>query len=237
MSDEITIIYNIKKLRETPSIPTMYSSKYVSNTIKNKDPNLLNPRYYNSELISMRKQINNDLNRDSYNVKIFGSIFVEHNRSKCKIIYENKEYELDQDFLIKNISSDFLTIKLKGIQNITDMSYIFWKCSYLYSLPDINNWNTKNITNMKDLFRLCSLLKSLPDISSWDISNVTDISSMFYGCSSLISLQDISEWNTENVENMKDIFYGCVSLKSLPNLSSWNTSKVIYMSYMFYGCE
>ena len=154
MSDEITIIYNIKKLREFPSIPIMYSSKYVNNSIKNKDPNLYNPKYYNSELIAMRKQINNNLNRD-YNVKIFGSIFVEHNRDKCKIIYENKEYDLEQDFLIKNISSDYLTIKLKGIKNITDMSFMFWKCSYLYSLPDIHKWNTKYIINMKDLFRLC----------------------------------------------------------------------------------
>ena len=191
MNDEITIIYNIKKLREFPSIPIMYSSKYVSNTLKNKDPNLLNPKYYNSELIAMRKQINNDLNRDNYRVKIFGSIFVEHNISKCHIIYENKKYDLDQDFVIKNISSDFLTIKLRGINQIVDMSYIFWKCSYLHSLPDINKWNTKNIISMKDSFRLCSSLKSLPDLSNWDLSKVTDISGMFYGCSSLISLPDM----------------------------------------------
>ena len=36
MIDEITIIYNIKKLREFPSIPIMYSSKYVTNSIKKK---------------------------------------------------------------------------------------------------------------------------------------------------------------------------------------------------------
>ena len=194
MNDEITIIYKI------------YSSKYVTNQIKKKDPNLYNPKYYNSELIAMRKQINNDLNRDTYRVRVFGNIFVEHNSANCKIIYENKMYDLDQDFTIKNIFSDFLTIKLRGISKIIDMSYLFWKCSYLYSLPDINKWDTKNITNMKDLFRLCTSLQSLPDLSNWDISKVTDISGMFYGCSSLISLPDISDWNTENVENMKDIF-------------------------------
>ena len=32
------------------------------------------------------------------------------------------------------------------------MSYIFYKCESLSSLPDISKWNTNNVTNMLDMF-------------------------------------------------------------------------------------
>ena len=101
MNDEITIIYNIKKLREFPSIPIMYSSKYVSNIIKNKDPNLLNPRYYNSELIKMRKQINQDLNRDSYTVKILVVFSLNITEINIKLYMKIKNITSNKTLLLK----------------------------------------------------------------------------------------------------------------------------------------
>ena len=58
-----------------------------------------------------------------------------------------------------------LEIKLKGITNVIDMSYMFCKCLSLQSLPDISKWNTSNITDMYDMFDGCKLLKALPDFS------------------------------------------------------------------------
>ena len=43
-------------------------------------------------------------------------------------------------------------IKLKGIKNITDMSYMFYECSKLSSLPDISKWNTSNVKDMSYIF-------------------------------------------------------------------------------------
>jgi len=59
------------------------------------------------------------------------------------------------------------------------------------------------------MFYGCSSLSSLPDISKWNTNNVTNMSSKFYGCSSLSSLPDISKWNTNNVANMINMFKGC----------------------------
>ena len=60
---------------------------------------------------------------------------------------------------------------------------------------------------MSYMFYGCSSLSSLPDISKWNFNNVIDMSYMFYGCSSLSSLPDISKWNTNNVTDMSYIFF------------------------------
>jgi len=41
------------------------------------------------------------------------------------------------------------------------------------SLPDISRWNINNVTNMSCLFLKCSLLQSLPDISKSNINNIS----------------------------------------------------------------
>ena len=48
------------------------------------------------------------------------------------------------------------------------MSYLFFGCSSLKSLPDISKWNINNVTDMHALFTKCSSLSSLPDISKWN---------------------------------------------------------------------
>ena len=121
-------------------------------------------------------------------INIFGSIFVENNKTICKMIIDNKEYEIAQRYNIKNYKDNILKIKLKGIDNITDMSFMFNRCSSLLSLPDISKWNTENVTDMSFMFNKCISLLSLPDISNWNTNNVINMSNIFYGCSSLLSL-------------------------------------------------
>ena len=58
-------------------------------------------------------------------IEIFGPEFVKNNKEKCKIRIEEKEYELMEEFNIKNckeIKKDKLEITLLGIKNITNMS-------------------------------------------------------------------------------------------------------------------
>ena len=148
--------------------------------------------------------------KDYGKVRIFGKNFVKRNKDKCKIIYNNKEYELTEYF--NDIDEDFnseIKIKLKGINNISNMSCMFYECKSLSSLPDISKWNTSNVTYMSRMFDGCNSLSSLPDISKWNTSNVTKMSLMFDGCSSLSSLPNISKWNTSHVEDMLGMFSGC----------------------------
>ena len=81
------------------------------------------------------------------------------------------------------------------MNNIIDMSYMFWSCNSLFSLTNDNRVNPYFkiiIINMSKMFSGCSSLISLPDISIWNTSNVVYMDNMFSGCSSLISLPDLS---------------------------------------------
>ena len=77
---------------------------------------------------------------ESKKIQIFGETFVENNKNNCKIIYNGNEYNLNAFFDTDKISMDeekILKIKLKGINNITDMSYLFDNCKSLFSLHDL----------------------------------------------------------------------------------------------------
>ena len=158
-------------------------------------------------------------------IKLFGKNFATSNKQYCKIKINNEEKELIDCFdkeIIGNIpikkenklnneqSVDFIEIKLTGINNISNLSCMFYGCDTLIEIPDLQKLNTLNITN---------------------------IDFMFYECESLISLSNISNWNTSNITNMNSIFYGCKSLEKLPDISKWNISKVKYMSYLFFKCQ
>ena len=188
---------------------------------------------------------------------------MEKYKDLCRIIYNNKEYDLTETFNCENIKDNILKIKLKGINNATDLSWMFEGCSQLsklsnfadwdtsyvldmsclfryckfLELPDISNWNTSNVGNMGYMFSQCSSLQSLPDISNWNTSKVENMGFMFSECPSLKSLPDISNWNTSNVGNMQRMFYKCSSLQSLPDISKWNTSNVLCTESMFKDCR
>ena len=87
-------------------------------------------------------------------IKLFGSEFVNIYKEKCNIIYNDKEMELKEYFDLENYDKNkhLLTLKLKGINNITDASGMFFECSSLLSLPDIHKWDTSNITLMNHMF-------------------------------------------------------------------------------------
>ena len=180
-----------------------------------------------------------NIDEESDKIKIFDKQFINNNINNCKLICENKEYDLIDEFDITKINKDKdkLELKLKGINKINNMECMFYECNSLEYLPDINKWNTNKITNMSFLFYGCSSLKSLPDISKWDTSNVIKINSMFSDCILLESLPDISIWNTKKIIQMNHLFYNCLSLKSLPDISKWNTDNVITMQNMFTFCQ
>ena len=181
------------------------------------------------------------INKKYKGIRIFDRTFVSNNKMKCKMVINDKEYDMSDYIKYTkyniNKNNDLLTITLIGINNINDASCMFGGCSSLQSLSDISKWDTKNVNNMRCMFSGCISLQSLPDISKWDTKNVTNMYYMFYKCSSLISLPDISKWDTKNVTSAYGMFGGCSSLKSLPDISKWDIKNITNMHGMFWGCN
>ena len=111
----------------------------------------------NNEII-----IRYNIKENENEIKIFDLDFIINNKNKCTIIYEEKEYELQEYFEIK---TEELVLKLLDINNITDISKMFYECEYLQSIPDISKWNTNNVINISYMFSYCKTIESLPDIS------------------------------------------------------------------------
>jgi len=86
-----------------------------------------------------------NIKRDEDNIQIFGKKFVENNKNICKMVIEDEEYEITSKYNVKKNNENKLNIKLKGINNVTNMSEMFYGCSSLSSFPDISKWNTNNI--------------------------------------------------------------------------------------------
>ena len=120
----------------------------------------------------------NKKNEDEDKIYIFGYDFVKNNINKCKMIIDNMEYEIREKYNIKNYKYNRLNIKLKGIDKISNMSYMFYRCSSLSSLPDISKWNTNNVTEMSFIFDGCSSLSSLSDILKWNTNNAIYMNNM-----------------------------------------------------------
>ena len=158
-----------------------YMNKYIENEINNiKDKykygyninqllnikekkiqdKILNFKNNNNVINKQNEDITDEIiykpNKDG-GVKIFGKTFVKNNKQNCKIIYNNKEYEIKEyinDIDKEYNNKDEIKIKLKGITKITKMKSMFNSCYSLFSLPDISKWNTSNVTNMKYIFNI-----------------------------------------------------------------------------------
>ena len=140
----------------------------------------------------IKNNIKNQLGEEMSKNKLFGERFVRNNKNNCKIVINGKEKELVSFYDIERLEqNEILEIKLKGINNVKDMSYMICGCLSLLYLPDISKWKTDNITALTCLFIGCISLIELPDISKWNTNNVTDMYCIFDGCSSLTVLTDI----------------------------------------------
>ena len=116
---------------------------------------------------------------------------MDNNSSKCSLIIKDQKYPLTDTIICKkSISIDYeLIIKIIGINNISDGSYMFSDCNNLKYIKDISNWY-----------------------------KVSDINHMFSNCDSLAYIDDISKFHTSNIINMSYLFFNCKYLKRLSNL-------------------
>ena len=189
-------------------------------------------------------------------LRIFGKNFVNKNKGKCKIIYKNKQFELEEylEDIDKNYNKkDLIKLKLKINNNFIDMSHMFDGCKTLLSI--FENFEEKNqIFNFESINEINSEYYSLSSSLSEQINNYTTYShDDFYKENNLFSLtiSSIHNDNTKNEDifpyssllpsinaiNIIHLFNECNSLISLPDISKWNISNVKDMSYMFNGCK
>ena len=76
-------------------------------------------------------EINKEGEEKEQNINIFGEEFAKNNKNICKMIIDDKEYEITEKCNIENYTNNELKIKLKGIDNITNISYMLNGCSSL----------------------------------------------------------------------------------------------------------
>ena len=151
-------------------------------------------------------------------IRLFGEEFyVRYRRNNaCRIIYNGIEYRLMEFFDISkiNIHNNNLRIKLKGINVMTDLSYMFRKVNNLLDVPNISRIDTSKVKNMKVMFEGCKKLVELKGINRWNVGNVVSMEGMFYQCFKLKYLSEIEEWNPINLKNCNLMFFDCGSLSN-----------------------
>ena len=86
----------------------------------------------------LKEEMKSKLGEEMSKNKLFGERFVKNNINNCKIVINGKEKELVSFYNIERLEeNEILEIKLKGINNIKNMSFMFCGCLSLLSLPDI----------------------------------------------------------------------------------------------------
>ena len=111
--------------------------------------------------------------------KLFGEQFIKNNKNNCSLLINNRIHDLCEYYENNKNKEKILKIQLIIEKPFTNLSYMFFKCDNLSSLPDISKLNTENVTDMNNMFSYCIKLNPFPDISNWNIKMVKDISYMF----------------------------------------------------------
>ena len=148
-----------------------------------------------SSLISLPDISKWDFNKAIYIVALFCGY------SSLKFLPDISKWDInknnDSKFNIIDIILSYKEYQSKEeIYNIIrrhNLSYMFYGCSSLISLPDISKWNMENVIVISYMFYECSSLKSLPDISKWNIKSIKNLNNLFENCSLLTFAPDISK--------------------------------------------
>lgn len=119
-----------------------------------------------------------------------------------------------------------------NLNNVTDVSYMFYKIPGLTVSASIANWNVSTIKNFKGMFGgvgNSNVDTFNPPINNWNISSAENLSQMFGGRQ--VFNQNLNGWNTSNVKDMSNLFQATKAFNQ--PLDNWNTSMVTNMSGMF----
>ena len=163
------LLKNIKEINNNDDIIKEMNEIINDNNINNKLKNIF--KIYEKMNKEDTENVNDEitliykLNKDNNSLKLFGSDFVKNNKGNCTLKYEN-DFELKETLDTKDISKteNYLIIKLKGINQITNANNMFNECSSLLSIPDISKWDTSKIIESDNMFKGCSLSSKISNI-------------------------------------------------------------------------
>ena len=187
---------------------------------------LYQPDFTETEIISYKIYLENGY---------YYPIYVKYNSysyQKIEIILEFKKKPTTLKGLFANSNADRITFDNLDTGDVTDMSLMFYFCSYLTSL-DLSSFDTSKVQNMMFMFQFSISLKTL-NITNFNTSQVTNMYGMFHHCDSLTEI-DVKKFDTSKVEKTALMFSYCENLNSL-DVSSFDTSNVINMYRMFSFC-
>ena len=125
--------------------------------------------------------------------------------------------------------------------SLTDISYMFNRCSNLLSVGYFRYFNTQNVKNMCGLFNGCKSLKNFTSSGkpTHDIylntKAATDMSIMFQGCENLEKI-DTSLYEAKALENVGGMFANCKKIVSIKNIL-YNTEKISDITAIFKNCK
>ena len=124
-----------------------------------------------------------------------------------------------------DLSSVQGTLDLTGVTNLDGL---FFDCTSLTTINNINSWDTSAITSMIGMFGNCSAFNQA---LTFNTSAVTSMNDMFNGCSAFN--QSLS-FNTSAVTSMNGMFGNCSVFNSA---LTFDTSSVTDMNSMFRACS
>ena len=121
-----------------------------------------------NQYIQEKLIVNKDYHDNKITVKSFDELrkIIEDRYKKLGAGTEQNPIDFN-DIDVSNLDS--FCNKNKGIFAETKFKYI-----------DISYWDVSNVTNMSYMFFKCKELKSVGDISNWDVSSVNYMSYMFF---------------------------------------------------------
>ena len=122
-----------------------------------------------------------------------------------------------------DLSSVQGTLDLTGVTNLDGL---FYDCTSLTTINNINSWDTSAITSMGAMFTNCTAFNQA---LSFDTSSVTNIGSMFQNTTNFNSALNL---NTSAVESMEATFSDATAFNQP---LTFDTSAVTTMELMFSG--
>ena len=115
-----------------------------------------------------------------------------------------------------DLSSVQGTLNLTGVTNFDGL---FYDCTSLTTINNINSWDTSAITSMAEMFAACAVFNQP---LSFDTSAVEAMNRMFRDATAFN--QNISSWNTGAVTNMEQMFQDAPAFNQ--NIGTWDVANV-----------
>ncbi len=143
------------------------------------------------------------------------------------IFNTNNTFDLEKMFYGCSGLTTINNIENWNMTNVTGTTYMFSNTSF--TAGSLIGWDTSNITNMRDMFAGNPVFNA--DIETWVVSGVTNMRAMFSDANNFN--QDITSWDVSNVTSMVDMFKNAYNFNK--DIRTWDVSSVLNMEGFMLG--